>query len=261
MAEWDGDVHELSFATTFATAQLAPDGKIYICTAFSTPLLHVIEYPNRKGVACQVHQRAIHLPNYNDYSIPNFPNFRLGPVDGSACDTLGLDNHPLCNWRWEQADTLALLQVTFTDLSSYEPSEWHWDFGDGATSQDTSTVHLYSAPGTYYVCLVVKNQYSADTFCQVVQLGTSAAPNLETTERISVSPNPFRDHFNVAQSADLRSPVFRLFDQMGRLKREEQLAFGITEIETGPLPPGMYFWEVRDFGDLLKSGKVIKVDN
>jgi hypothetical protein len=25
-------------------------------------------------------------------SPPNFPNYRLGPVDGSACDTLGIDN-------------------------------------------------------------------------------------------------------------------------------------------------------------------------
>ena len=101
VAEWDGYVYEVSFATTFGVAQLGPDGKIYICTAFSTPFLHVIEYPDRKGVACQVHQRAILLPSYNDNSIPNHPNYHLGPLDGSACCTLGFENHPLCNWRWE----------------------------------------------------------------------------------------------------------------------------------------------------------------
>lgn len=60
----------LALLLTFAAVELAPDGKIYICTAFSTPFLHVIEYPDRKGVACQLRQRAIHLPNYNNYSVP-----------------------------------------------------------------------------------------------------------------------------------------------------------------------------------------------
>jgi PKD domain len=198
VAEWDGYVHEISFATTFAAAQLAPDGKIYICTAFSTPFLHVIEYPDRKGIACQLRQRAIHLPNYNNYSIPNFPNYRLGPIDGSVCDTLGLDNHPLCNWRWEQEDTLAPLKITFTDLSSYVPTEWHWGFGDGTVSQDTSPVHTYTAEGTYNVCLVVSNQYSADTFCQLIQLGISATHNLMVQNQIMVSPNPFQERLTVS---------------------------------------------------------------
>ncbi len=257
VAEWDGYVHEVSFATTFATAQLAPDGKIYICTAFSTPLLHVIEYPDRKGVACQVHQRAIHLPNYNDYSIPNFPNFRLGPIDGSICDTLGMDNHPLCNWRWEREDTLVPLQVTFTDLSSYEPATWHWDFGDGTSSQDTSPVHTFSAEGTYQVCLVVNNQYSSDTLCRVVQLGVSATHNLLLQSQVTVSPNPFQGYLYVS-SPQQDGGEFRLYDQMGRLVCEKPLAFGVTDIDTGALPPGMYFWEVVGGAGRATVGKIIK---
>jgi len=257
VAEWDGYVHEVSFATTFGTAQLAPDGKIYICTAFSTPLLHVIEYPDRKGVACQIHQRAIHLPNYNDYSIPNFPNFRLGPIDGSACDTLGLNNHPLCNWRWEQEDALVPLEVTFTDLSSYEPVEWRWDFGDGTVGQDTSPVHTFPSEGTYHVCLVVNNLYSADTFCQVVQLGVSTTYNPMLQSHIMISPNPFQERLTISNS-QLGGGMFRLYDQMGRLVCEQRLAFGITQIDTEALPQGMYFWEVSGNGHRARAGKIVK---
>jgi len=257
VAEWDGYVHEISFATTFSAAQLAPDGKIYIGTAFSTPFLHIIEYPDRKGVACQVRQRAIHLPNYNNYSIPNFPNFRLGSIDGSECDTLGFDNHPLCNWRWEREDTLAPLKVTFTDLSSYEPTEWHWDFGDGTVSQDTSPVHTYMDGGTYNVCLVVSNQYSADTFCQVVQLGISTTHNPILQSQIMVLPNPFQERLTVS-SPQLDSGIFHLYDQMGRLVYEKPLAFGSTDIDTDTLPPGMYFWEVAGKAGRAKAGKIIK---
>src|SRR5690606_2847439 len=109
----------------------------------------------------------------------------------SACDTLGFDNHPLCNWRWEQEDTLSPLQVTFTDLSSYEPATWHWDFGDGTGSQDTSPVHIYTENGIYHVCLVVSNQYSSDTLCRVLQLGVSATHNTMLQSHINVAPNPF----------------------------------------------------------------------
>jgi len=257
VAQWDGFVHNGQFSTTFSLAQLAPDGRIYISCPNSNPYLHVIEHPDRKGVACQVRQRAIHLPNYNSYSIPNFPNFRLGPIDGAACDTLSLDNRPLCNWRWEQEDTLAPLQVTFTDLSSYEPTEWHWDFGDGTLSQDTSPVHNYTANGTYYVCLGVSNQYSSDTLCQVVQLGVSATHNPLLQSHIKVSPNPFQERLTIS-SPPMDSGVFRLYGQMGRLLCEKRLVFEVTDIDTGTLPPGMYFWEVIGKAGRAKAGKIIK---
>lgn len=259
VAEWDGYIHEQHFYTTFAGAQLAPDGKIYISTAGSTPFLHAIECPDRKGLACQVHQRAIHLPNYNSDSAPNFPNFRLGPIDNSNCDTLGLDNHPLCNWRWEQEDTLNPLEVTFTDLTSYLPVEWHWSFGDGASSQDTSPVHNYQAEGEYNVCLVVNNQYNADTFCQVVQLGISAVQSPDDTEHIVLSPNPFFDNLNLHLKVDLPNPIFRLYNQLGIKIIEENIDFDKTQINTTTIPPGIYFWEILAMGKLIKTGKAIKV--
>jgi hypothetical protein len=59
-------------------------------------------------------------------------------------------------------------------------------------------------------------------------------------------------------STNLRSPVFYLYNQLGNLLREERLAYGITELETGALPPGMYFWVVKTNGRLVKSGKIVK---
>lgn len=47
-------------------------------------------------------------------------------------------------------------QRAFTD-KSIGADEWRWDFGDGSTSSDTNTVHVYAAPGTYTVTLTVVN--------------------------------------------------------------------------------------------------------
>ena len=198
--------------------------------------------------------------------LPNNPNFRLGPLDGSPCDTLGLDNHPLANFRWEQEDSTELLRVTFTDLSAYEPESWEWDFGDGTGSAERYPVHVYPKEGVYDACLVVKNQYNADTFCQKVYLGVSAQDNPELQGRVEVWPNPFSDRLVPALSTpDLSRPVLRLFDAMGRLVREIGLGYGLNEVETADLPKGVYFWAVEALGRVgdppqrVKCGKVVKM--
>lgn len=78
------------FPTLFYHCQLAPDGKIYINASNGSTILHVIHQPNLKGDACMVEQHGIQLPTHNAFSLPNFPNYRLGPLEGSPCDTLSL---------------------------------------------------------------------------------------------------------------------------------------------------------------------------
>ena len=56
------------------------------------------------------------------------------------------------------------LTVQFTDLSSGDPAEWSWDFGDGtpnATLQDP--LHVYTSSGTYTVTLTVRNEFGMST--------------------------------------------------------------------------------------------------
>ena len=45
--------------------------------------------------------------------------------------------------------------VEFTPLVEGDVAHYHWDFGDGETSSDSSPVHVYRAAGTYDVFLTV----------------------------------------------------------------------------------------------------------
>lgn len=74
--------------TPFNQAQLAPDGKIYISAPNSVPYYHVIHRPDEKGDKCYLEQHGVRLPTYNAFSIPNHPNYRLGTLAGSPCDTI-----------------------------------------------------------------------------------------------------------------------------------------------------------------------------
>jgi hypothetical protein len=77
------------FYTDFFLAQLAPDNKIYISTVNFDSLIHVIDQPNESGAACNVlqNQNGVWLPTDN-VSLPNLPNYDLGVLPGSPCDTL-----------------------------------------------------------------------------------------------------------------------------------------------------------------------------
>jgi hypothetical protein len=93
IAEWDGFYSPSPpFATLFDIAQLAPDGKVYIATGNGTQHLHVIHNPDEPGLACNMEQHGIALPRYFTNSLPNHPNYHLGPVDGTVCDSLGINN-------------------------------------------------------------------------------------------------------------------------------------------------------------------------
>jgi len=60
------------------------------------------------------------------------------------------------------------LIVTLTDLSSGSVTNWFWDFGDGSTTNITTTnvVHAYTAAGIYSVKEIVSGPGGADTNTQ-----------------------------------------------------------------------------------------------
>jgi hypothetical protein len=251
------------FRTESMFHQLMPDGKIYVCTSSRSNVLHVIHHPDEQGLGSSYEQHAIHLPTYNAFSLPNFPFFRLGSMDGSSCDTLGLSNYPRAWWRYDQ-DTLDILSVVFRDLSYYEPATWTWNFGDTAsgvwnTSTERHPKHIFSQPDKYEVCLTVTNANGTDTHCKTLYLGVSAQDNPVLQNQIEVTPNPFSHRLSVALSGHLRSPVLYLYDLTGRLVREQALNYGISEINTAELAKGMYFWQVVSAGEVVKVGKAVKI--
>jgi PKD repeat protein len=58
----------------------------------------------------------------------------------------------------------APLPIQFYDRSTGTPTNWSWDFGDGATSDLKNPRHTYASAGTYTVTLVVSDGVSSDTY-------------------------------------------------------------------------------------------------
>ena len=66
------------------------------------------------------------------------------------------------------------MTVHFNNISSGEYTTVAWEFGDGATSSETSPSHTYAAPGEYLVTLKLTGgpDGSSDLLQQSLLVGT-----------------------------------------------------------------------------------------
>jgi PKD repeat protein len=69
-----------------------------------------------------------------------------------------LDLAPTADFTWSPNPSLENEIIHFIDLSTSYPDEivaWFWDFGDGHTSSDRNTSHIYGDDGIFVVTLTV----------------------------------------------------------------------------------------------------------
>ncbi|MEM9888740.1 MAG: T9SS type A sorting domain-containing protein [Bacteroidota bacterium] len=167
VARYDGVWDPLP--TNFLFGQLAPNGKIYICTGNGSKYLHVIHRPNEKGVACQVEQRGVVLPYQNSFSIPNFPNYRLYDLPDSPCDTLGIDDPNRIAVESDTTDQMTVLidlypnpanEVLTIEKINIEQAQFKLFSAtaqlilEEQLTEDITTLDISSLPAGIYFCLV-----------------------------------------------------------------------------------------------------------
>ncbi|MFM9946922.1 MAG: PKD domain-containing protein [Saprospiraceae bacterium] len=247
------------FATAFYLAQLAPDGKIYINAPNGVDVMHVINNPDLPGDSCDVCQHCVQLPTYNAFSMPNFPNYRLGALEGSPCDTLR--QPPTAAWSHDAQ----ALDLAFQDASYHDIRSWHWNFGDGAMDTVPHPVHAYAAVGVYNVCLTVSNPRGADTLCREIQVLINNMAETKGGILANILPNPVTNGvalLKLEALVKLENPQVILRDALGRevLRAPLRMVDGKVqqELKIGHLAAGVYFCSVEDAGVVVWQGKVVK---
>ncbi len=110
------------------------------------------------------------------------------------------------------------LIVTFSDVTTNNPTAWSWNFGDATTSAVQNPAKTYSASGTYNVCLIATNSCGSDTACSPVTV-TAPCPKPATgfvpvvngltvnfTDVSSNSPTAWAWNFGDASTSALQNP-------------------------------------------------------
>ena len=241
IGEWTPGLPD--YVRNFNQLQLAPDGKIYIGSTGNFESLHIIHEPNRKGDSCRLELGGLRLSGTGYFGIPLFPNFRLGPLDGSPCDTLGINNDPEAFFRYA-VDTTEETTVRFRNLSYHEPETYSWDFGDGTSSMESDPVHTFSAHGLYETCLTVSNTYGEDTFCRTIELLASSISGQAPSPLLYVYPNPAADRITVlVPDADIATVHIRITSAVGSVVYQglHTVMDGRATLDVQQLIPGIYY--------------------
>lgn len=261
IGEYDGFVADYNVPTTMFTMTLGPDQRIYMSANNGVRYLHTIHRPDEPGPACDFRQHDFTLPALFPFFLPNMPNYRLYNEPGSPCDTLGIQPPIVAQWYSEPDSAAGPTTLTFTDISYFQPTYWHWSFGDGDTSLLQSPLHAYPSPGEYDVCLITCNEAGqCDTMCRTIQvtlLSETGSPKPESDLKIAVWPNPANQHLWVAHGL-MPAAWFVISDLSGMeiLRLPFQPGEGIESINLGKLSVGLYFWQITT-GEQTQSGKFV----
>ncbi len=151
--------------------QRAIDGKIYLAISSTTAGLSVINSPNLSGASMgYVANGQSVAPKQSRQGLPNFINPYTKPspqpfTNTVACNQVNFSPPPIPTFSSGCSST------------PYPPSGYLWDFGEPSSgtansSSLSSPNHVYSAPGTYTVKLVLLNACTNDTLMQAVNITT-----------------------------------------------------------------------------------------
>jgi PKD repeat protein len=79
----------------------------------------------------------------------------------------------VANFSASATSGVAPLTVSFTDLSTGNPTSWLWDFGDGGTSTARNPIYTYTTAGLYTVLLTATRNGTSDTETKVAYVSVS----------------------------------------------------------------------------------------
>lgn len=254
----DGLIHVDTFDTNrydpfwclYGPSMLAPDGMIYMVPNSGSRCASRINHPDADDPKdINFGEYSIRLPTYNFKSIPNMPHFRLGPIDGSICDSLGIDNVPMARFRFETIPN-ENWGIRFFDLSAYEPSTWLWDFGDPASSDNTSNLrnpnHEFSKSGIFEVCLTVRNNFGEDKQCKTVEILTVDNKDiLEETRGIYLFPNPVLDELHIQLKENVGPWKIQLLNPKNELIQNHQGKNTTIDLNLENLSAGVYVLKLQ----------------
>ena len=158
---------------------------------------------------------------------------------GSCSDTISarveVCIHPISDFHYILVDTVVIFFNTGLHADS-----WYWDFGDGEGSHILNPVHSFHSGDNYQVILYVYNECGQDSISQVITLSMEDHPRLPG---IDLYPVPAGNQLMVKPAFPVQKLSAWLYDPCGHLilaLPEEQLIFGISELDLSSVKEGVY---------------------
>ena len=98
-------------------------------------------------------------------------------------------NPPVADFSADPTSGYLPLEVTFSDLSTGNPTSWLWEFGDGENSTAQNPVHNYTSSGSYNVTLTSCNNDGCDSITKTGYIGVFGFADYVVNESVFVYGN------------------------------------------------------------------------
>lgn len=117
------------------------------------------------------------------------------------------------DWGFPQLPNKAVYQ----DLSTFNPTEWVWQFHDGSGSTVQNPTKVYNAIGTFQACLTAKNAFgTSQKVCKDVTITALGVNDPELAEKITMFPNPTNSKVTInVQSVVTQQLTVSVFNMLG----------------------------------------------
>lgn len=128
--------------------------------------------------------------------------------------TITVRNAPTAGFTYSPVAPQENTPTSFTN-TSMGAVRYHWNFGDGDTSNLTNPVHQYNSTGDFEACLIAYNEYGCpDTVCATVSALVSpliAVPNAFTPNGDGVNDQVYVRGYAISRMQ------FRIYNRWGQL--------------------------------------------
>ncbi|MBP6333924.1 MAG: PKD domain-containing protein [Bacteroidia bacterium] len=222
----------------------------------------------------------------HQYSAPGIYTVCLDIADSGCvdryCAPLVVDttiNNPVfCNSYFVTLQ-MAPFQLVVVNMSSGINLNFHWDFGDGTTSNQHYPTHSYATYGTYILCLTVTGGGCVSTYCDTVSVDSTGhvfrlgatgftvnvvspdqitdVTDISQTSFFSIYPNPVADVLNVQIDASGESD-YRVLNINGAEVAVGKFNKDRNELKTSEWKAGFYMLEVTRNDGTRNYQKLVK---
>ena len=138
-----------------------------------------------------------------DYDVVMIASNQYGCLD-TALTEIRIYPEPEADFGVETAEGCSPVDVKFVNQSSAS-NLYHWDFGDGHTSNDVNPQHTFTEPGEYDIQLIVSIEGACfDTIYRqnIVTVHATPFANFEPVEVVGQSSDGTYEMINLSENAD-----------------------------------------------------------
>jgi YVTN family beta-propeller protein len=124
--------------------------------------------------------------------------------------------------------------IKFTDLSAGLPDAWHWDFGDGNTSDVENPVHEFGMNASYTVSLIATNSHGSHNITKdyYITINDASAPGANFTATPTYGAIPLTVQFTDTSENNPRSWQWSFGDGGGSTERNPKHTYTTADAFT-----------------------------